>query len=88
MEYPELAARTRRFTRGAPRAVTVARDGARVLFLRSGGPEDPAGRLWSFDVATATERLVADAEQLLDADGTGPVIPRPLPGIDAYATDP
>jgi dipeptidyl-peptidase-4 len=88
VEYPELAARTRRFTRGAPWAVTVARDGSRVLFLRSGGPEDAAGALWSFDVATATERVAADPEQLLDVGETEPVIPRPLPGIDAYATDP
>lgn len=35
MEYPELAARTRRFSCGAPRAVSVAGEGARVLFLRS-----------------------------------------------------
>lgn len=68
--------------------MTVARDGARVLFLRSGGPEDPAGALWSFDVAAATERLVADPEQLLDAGETVSMIPRPLPGIEAYATDP
>ena len=52
MEYPELAARTRRFTYGAPRAVTVGADGARVAFLRSGGPEDPIDRLYVFDVAT------------------------------------
>ena len=51
VDYPELAARTRRFTYGAPRAVTVAADGARVVFLRSAGPEDPADRLWVFDVA-------------------------------------
>src|SRR5690242_11644954 len=39
MEYPELAARTRRFSYGAPRAVTVAADGSRVVFLRSAGAE-------------------------------------------------
>ena len=61
MEYPELAARTRRFSYGAPRALAVAGDGSRVVFLRSGGPEDPADRLYVYDVGTATERLVVDA---------------------------
>src|SRR3954470_15692150 len=42
VDYPELAARTRRFSYGAPRAVTVSPDGARVIFLRSSGPEDPS----------------------------------------------
>ncbi|HEX7746877.1 MAG TPA: prolyl oligopeptidase family serine peptidase [Micromonosporaceae bacterium] len=88
MEYPELAARTRRFCLGAPRAVTVARDGSRVLFLRSGGPDDPAAALWSLDLATATERMAADPEILLDAGTASTVLPRPLPGIAAYATDP
>ncbi|MFY1675304.1 prolyl oligopeptidase family serine peptidase [Plantactinospora sp. WMMB334] len=74
MDYPELAARTRRFNRGAPRSVTVANDGSRVLFLRSGGPTDPVDALWMLDVATGTERLVADPADLLadpTADPTG-----------------
>ncbi len=65
MDYPELAARTHGFTYGAPRAVTVGADGARVAFLRSGGAEDPVDRLYVFDVATATERLIADPQALL-----------------------
>ncbi|WP_329104291.1 prolyl oligopeptidase family serine peptidase [Micromonospora sp. NBC_01699] len=103
MEYPELAARTRRFSHGAPRAVTVAGDGSRVVFLRSAGPEDPADALWLFDVATATERLVADPAMLLETDPATPVGTVPLPaaeralrerqrlqagGIGGYATDP
>ncbi len=99
MEYPELAARTGRFRRGEPRAVTVADDGSRVLFLRSGGPEDPADALWSFDVATGTERLVAEPAQLLgDATEAAqlPAAERALrerrrlaaEGIGSYATDP
>ena len=39
--FPRQSARTERFTLGAPRDVTVAADGSRVAFLRSGGPEDP-----------------------------------------------
>ncbi|MBQ1071908.1 prolyl oligopeptidase family serine peptidase [Micromonospora sp. C31] len=68
MDFPELAARTRRFSRGAPRAVVVADDGARVVFLRSAGPEDPADALWQLDVASGEERLVADPATLLGAD--------------------
>ncbi|SCE80152.1 dipeptidyl-peptidase-4 [Micromonospora viridifaciens] len=69
MDYPELAARTRRFSHGAPRAVSVADDGSRVIFLRSSGPEDPADALWLLDVATGAERLVADPAVLLGSDG-------------------
>ncbi|HEU0239501.1 MAG TPA: prolyl oligopeptidase family serine peptidase [Micromonosporaceae bacterium] len=69
MEYPELAARTRRFTYGAPRAVTVGSDGARVAFLRSRGPEDPVDALWVFDVAIGEERLIADPTVLLAESG-------------------
>ncbi|MGK5673850.1 prolyl oligopeptidase family serine peptidase [Micromonospora sp. URMC 106] len=68
MDFPELAARTRRFSRGAPRGVSVADDGSRVVFLRSAGPEDPADALWLLDVATGEERLVADPAALLGAD--------------------
>src|SRR5690606_36093992 len=49
--FPEQSAGTRRFTYGAPRAVTVATDGARVVFLRSAGPYDRVDRLWVYDVA-------------------------------------
>ncbi|MGW0502773.1 prolyl oligopeptidase family serine peptidase [Micromonospora sp. NPDC003241] len=68
MDFPELAARTRRFSHGAPRAVSVADDGARVVFLRSAGPEDPADALWQLDVASGEERLVADPATLLGED--------------------
>ncbi|RKN39878.1 S9 family peptidase [Micromonospora endolithica] len=69
MDFPELAARTRRFSHGAPRAVTVADDGSRVVFLRSAGAEDPADGLWLLDVASGEERLVADPAVLLGAGG-------------------
>ncbi|MET7947253.1 prolyl oligopeptidase family serine peptidase [Micromonospora sp. NPDC005324] len=69
MDFPELAARTRRFSHGAPRAVSVAEDGSRVIFLRSAGPEDPADALWLLDVGTGEERLVADPAALLGESG-------------------
>ncbi len=94
MEYPELATRTRRFTSGAPRAIGVSADGTRVVFLRSGGPEDPADRLHVFDLSTAAERLVADPATL--ATGALPPEERALRerlrlsagGIGSYALDP
>jgi dipeptidyl-peptidase-4 len=64
VEYPELAAATSRFRAGEPRAVTVGTDGARVVFLRSPGPEDTADALWVLDVATGSERPVADPVRL------------------------
>jgi len=95
VEYPELAAATSRFRAGEPRAVTVGSDGARVVFLRSPGPEDTADALWVFDVATGTERLVADPSRL-SSDGDLPDAERALRerlrlsagGIGSYATDP
>jgi dipeptidyl-peptidase-4 len=96
MEYPELAARTRRFSSGAPRALSVANDGSRVVFLRSAGPEDPADRLYVFDVASGAERLVAEPAALLADAGDLPPEERALRerlrlsagGIGSYATDP
>src|SRR5437773_1410696 len=95
MDYPELAARTRRFSYGAPRAIGVAGDGSRVVHLRSAGPEDPADRLYVLDVATGTERLVADPAQLLADAGDLPPEERALrerlrlsaAGIGSYALD-
>nr|WP_080128141.1 MULTISPECIES: prolyl oligopeptidase family serine peptidase [unclassified Actinoplanes] len=59
MDYPGLAGRTGGFRHGAPHAVTVGADGARIVFLRSPGPADPAAALWALDLADTTERLVA-----------------------------
>ena len=49
-EFPRQLARTRRFSLGVPRAVTISADGGRVLFLRTGGGEDPVSRLWLLDL--------------------------------------
>jgi dipeptidyl-peptidase-4 len=42
LSFPRHAARTRNFTLGRPRSVTVGADGARVVFLRSASGTDPA----------------------------------------------
>jgi len=101
--FPRQHARTQRFTLGEPRNIAVSPDAERVVFLRSAGGSDPVNALWVFDVATSTERLVADPRVLLatDGDGTGDDIDD-LPagerarreraregagGITSYATD-
>ncbi|WP_069768191.1 S9 family peptidase [Streptomyces sp. LUP30] len=63
--FPRRHARTQRFTLGAPRSFTVAPDGSRVVFLRSGSGTDRAGALWVLDPADGTERLAADPGTLL-----------------------
>jgi dipeptidyl-peptidase 4 len=49
-EFPRQLARTRRFSLGVPREVTISADGGRVLFLRTSGGEDPVSRLWLLDL--------------------------------------
>ena len=93
--FPELTVRTHRFSSGTPRAVSVGADGERVVFLRSAGPEDPADRLWVYDVALRQEREIADPARLGDPVDLPPE-ERALRertrlsagGIGSYATDP
>src|SRR5262249_52544108 len=67
LSFPRHAARTRNFSLGLPRSVTVSDDGARVVFLRSPSGTDPVNALWVLQVATGEERLVADPAALLAA---------------------
>jgi dipeptidyl-peptidase 4 len=69
--FPRRQARTRRFTLGAPRGVTVSPDGERVVFLRSQGGTDPLTCLWTLDLGTGDERLVADPRELEAGDDSG-----------------
>ena len=69
VSFPRLSARTNRFTLGVPRALTVSSDGGRVLFLRSRSGTERTGLLWSYDVATGDERLLADPADLLGEAG-------------------
>ncbi|MFB6790835.1 prolyl oligopeptidase family serine peptidase [Streptomyces olivaceus] len=63
--FPKRHARTQRFTLGAPRSFTVAPDGSRVAFLRSGTGTDRANSLWVLDVEEGSERVAADPRALL-----------------------
>src|SRR5881409_2931763 len=65
LSFPRQHARTQRFTLGAPRAFTVAPDGERVAFLRSGSGTDRANALWVLDVTSGEERIAADPRVLL-----------------------
>ena len=69
--FPRRQARTRRFTLGAPRGVTISPDGDRAVFLRSQGGTDPVTCLWTLDLATGEERLVED-HGLAASDARGP----------------
>lgn len=63
--FPKRHARTQRFTLGAPRSFTVAPDGSRVAFLRSGTGTDRANALWILDIEKGGERVAADPRALL-----------------------
>ncbi|CAM5389114.1 S9 family peptidase OS=Streptomyces tendae OX=1932 GN=GUR47_15250 PE=4 SV=1 [Streptomyces tendae] len=63
--FPKRHARTQRFTLGAPRSFTVAPDGSRVAFLRSGTGTDRANSLRVLDVEEGGERVAADPRALL-----------------------
>ncbi len=97
LTFPRQFARTQRFTLGEPRTATISPDGQRVVFLRSQAGDDPMNCLWSMDVRTGEERLIADPRALL-AEGEGDDLPAEElvrreraresgGGIVAYSTD-
>src|SRR5665811_223885 len=69
VSYPRLAARTLRFTLGIPRNIEVSANGNKVYFVRTPNGVTRTGCLWAYDVATATETLVADPVELLGDEG-------------------
>ena len=94
--FPRQHAATRRFSLGEPRNLTVAGNGAWVLFLRSRSGTDPLTCLWALDIRTGTERLVADPTALGDpTDGELPEAERrrrerareSAEGITSFAVD-
>jgi dipeptidyl-peptidase 4 len=97
MSYPLQLARTRRFTLGAPRDVTIVGgpEALQVLFLRSDDPEDPVNHLWTMDPTTGRERRLVDARALAADDADLPAAERArrervreqAGGITAYSHD-
>jgi dipeptidyl-peptidase 4 len=63
--FPRLNARTDGFTRGVPRSLQLDPTGSRLTFLRSAHGTDPVGALWSLDVVSGAETLVADPRSVL-----------------------
>src|SRR4051794_23178534 len=68
LSFPKAAARTRRFTLGEPRSVSICADGSRVLFLRAMAGDDPRTGLWCLDLPDGDERLVVDPTVEADAE--------------------
>ena len=68
LSFPKASARTRRFTLGEPRSVTICAAGRRVLFLRAMAGDDPRTGLWCLDLPDGEERLVVDPTEQADAD--------------------
>ena len=65
MSYPRRNAATQRFTLGAPRNISVSRNGERILFCRSTAGDDPVNRLWVIDLPATEPRLLVDPLSLL-----------------------
>ncbi|WP_327712170.1 S9 family peptidase [Streptomyces sp. NBC_00464] len=94
--FPLQFARTRRFSLGVPRQLTVSPDGERVLFVRSASGTDLVSRLWLHE--NGTERLLADPlDPCFTNEEPGEVPPEELArrerarvtssGLVSYATD-
>ena len=62
--FPRQAGRTIGFSLGAPRSFRLSPDGETVIFLRSKAGTDPLTCLFTLDVGTAEERLIADPLQI------------------------
>ena len=60
VSFPRLRARTKGFTLGHPRTVSVVAGGARVLFLRSAGGDDARTGLFVLDLPDGDERPVIE----------------------------
>jgi dipeptidyl-peptidase-4 len=95
-EVLESYAGSRRFALGRPRDLTLVPDPGRLVFLRALAADDPATALWSLDLGTGEERMLADPRALLG--GAAEVIPaaelrrrersrESARGIVAYSTD-
>jgi len=62
--FPRQYARTQRLTLGEPRTFSISDNGSTVVFVRTAAGDDAVNQLWSYDVATHTERLLLDPREL------------------------
>ncbi len=93
--FPRQNARTRNFTLGAPRSFQISPDGGTVAFLRSQDGSDPVTCLWTLDVASGQERLIADPAKIAIAGAPDDPVERArrervrerATGIVGFATD-
>jgi dipeptidyl-peptidase-4 len=92
--FPRQSARTRRFTLGQPRSLSITADGNRVLFLRALSGSDALTALWCLNIETGVEQLVVDP-RAIGADGDLPAAERArreraretAAGVVAYSSD-
>jgi dipeptidyl-peptidase-4 len=93
--FPRQHARTKRFTLGVPRSFLISPDGSRVVFLRTKSGADQVSCLWTLDVGTGKERLLADPRAMgADEENLPPQekarrerVREAHGGIVTYATD-
>jgi dipeptidyl-peptidase 4 len=93
--FPRQQARTKRFALGIPRSFRISPGGERVVFLRTKSGADRVSCLWTMDVATGKEHLVADPRTMgADEENLPPEeqarrerVREAHGGIVAYATD-
>ncbi|MDW5328849.1 S9 family peptidase [Plantactinospora sp. KLBMP9567] len=76
VSFPQLQARTRRFTHGLPQRFQIRGDGRQMLFTRTRAGDDPIACLWLYDVAARSERLLLDPRELAVDDGDLPAAER------------
>ncbi len=92
--FPKMYARTRRFSVGLPRNITLI-SGGRVLFLRSKDGDDPVLCLWRLDTESGTEEIIVDPATLATSGDELPAAERArreraresASGIVSYAVD-
>ncbi len=72
IDIPARYVETGRFSFGVPRAVQLADDDSRALFLRSSASDDSVHALWSVELASGTEALVCDPRTLGDTGDLPP----------------
>ncbi len=72
IDIPARYVETGRFTFGVPRAVQLANDDSRALFLRSSASDDSVHALWTIDLSSGVEALVCDPRRLGDTGDLPP----------------